>query len=160
MTRLYAKVLIICLSALLLGCDKSTKTDIVVEEYYDLDVSFFDKELADTMASELDKREIKYIREGDLKIRYLVSNSQAVTNLVYEINMNDLPSNRSVNLTSGVSNKQFESALDKAGIEYVVKHRKGEKWIVWSEEKESEGRALLNKILKLDEQRIIEQVNG
>ena len=159
MKNLYLKTLIFIF--LLHGCDESNTNNIVgVEESYDLQVSFYHKELAEIMAYELDKKGIKYIRESDTDIKYLVTDSQTVTNLMYEIKMNDLPSNRSVTLTSDVTLKQFEDVLSKADIDYVVKHRKGEKWIVWSEEKESERRLLLDIVLQLDSQRLIKQING
>ena len=160
-TRLYIKIAAIFFAVALIGCSESNKDDTTkVSLSYDLHVSFFDKELADIMASELEKEKIKYIRENDTKISYLVVNSRIVTNLIYEINMNDLPTGRSINISSNVSSNQFEKELTKAGIKYAVKHRKGLKWIVWSKEKKTDGQVILDEVLRVGKERLIKDMNS
>ncbi len=47
-----------------MGCDESNTNNIVsVKDAYDLQVSFYNKELTDIMVNELDKKDIQYITQ-------------------------------------------------------------------------------------------------
>ncbi len=113
---------------------------------YDLTIEIYEKEVVDELTKKLDERGIKYLRVNEFTIKYSFENYNEINQISNNVVTNDLPGGRAVTFPMPGYNELLMSEFDKNNIGYIVKYRRGQKWVVWDKKNKEKGNDLVNLI--------------
>lgn len=125
----------------LVGCQPSD-----AEKSFDLIFQAMDAEVADRVATELEKSDITYLREDDKTIRYSSSDYASFTQISRLVILDDLPSDRSVAFYIPELNAILLQEFEKEGIRYEQKYRNNTQWVVWSETDHGKAKQIVDRL--------------
>ena len=108
----------------------------------ELSITLYEKDHTALLIEALELNGIPHKLNSEGKITYSSEHDATVSSLLREVISNDLPSTNSVYYHSKAQRKEFIEKLKQNNINFVVKNRYNEEWVVWENSQTSKVKEL------------------